>query len=110
MREPVEHDCSTLCEPAPGRPAADCDTWDVAVRAPIRKAAPWSQAYACSNMNVCLGLGMWKEKSDAWPRCEVSEGVSDEDASDVDKGDFYAEKGASKSGCGCTLGIGDWGG
>ena len=61
-------------------------------------------------MNACLGLGMWKEMSDAWPRCEVSEGVSDEDASDVNKGDFYAEKGASKSGCGCTLGIGDWGG
>ena len=57
-------------------------------------------------MNVCLGLGKRREKSDAWPRCEVSEGVSDEDASDVDKGDFYVEKGASKSGCGCTLGIG----
>ena len=36
---------------------------------------------------------------------EVSEGVSDEDASDVDKGDFYAEKGASKSVCGCILSI-----
>ena len=29
----------------------------------------------------------------------MSEGVSDEGASDVNKGDFYAEKGASKSGC-----------